>query len=242
MAAFCTKCGAPSNGDTAFCTKCGAPLAAPMSAAPIGAVPTQSAYMPPPSNAPATPYTQPATGYVQPGAAYVQPVAAAPVKGGSALKIILIIVAVFVGLGILSVAGIMFGIWRVSKVVHVSDNGKGGVSITTPGGTYSAGNTPVSASDLGVDLYPGATQEQGAVRINTPKGSAITATYVTSDSIDKVIDFYKGKLGPGASVFQSDKSAVLTLNSEDKKDSVMVTISSDTPSQTKIGILHSKSS
>src|SRR6202044_1149874 len=24
MAAFCTKCGAPSAGDTAFCTKCGA--------------------------------------------------------------------------------------------------------------------------------------------------------------------------------------------------------------------------
>jgi hypothetical protein len=232
MAAFCTKCGAPASGDTAFCTKCGAPLAATVAAAP-----TPAAYTPPPSNAPAAPYTQPAAAYVQPVA-----VAAAPVKGGSALKIILIIVAVFVGLGVLSVAGIMFGIWRVSKVVHVSDNGKGGVAITTPGGTYSAGNTPVSASDLGVDLYPGATQQQGAVRITTPNGSAITATYVTSDSMDKVIDFYKGKLGASASVFQSDKSAVLSLNSEDKKDSVMVTISSDTPGQTKIGILHSKSS
>jgi hypothetical protein len=170
----------------------------------------------------------------------VQPVAAAPVKGGSALKIILIIVAVFVGLGVLSVAGIMFGIWRVSKAVHVSENGKGGISVTTPGGTYSAGNTPVSASDLGIDLYPGATQQQGAVRINTPGGSAITATYETSDSMDKVIDFYKGKMGSSASVFQSDKSAVLSLNSPDKKDSVMVTISAESGGQTKIGILHSK--
>jgi hypothetical protein len=226
MAAFCTKCGAPSAGDTAFCTKCGAPLSAP------AAAPAPYTYTPPPSNAPA--------GYTHPAAGYVQPVAAAPVKGGSALKIILIIVAVFVGLGVLSVAGIMFGIWRVSKAVHVSDNGKGGISVTTPGGTYSAGNTPVSASDLGIDLYPGATQQQGAVRINTPGGSAITATYETSDSMDKVIDFYKGKMGSSASVFQSDKSAVLSLNSPDKKDSVMVTISAESGGQTKIGILHSK--
>jgi hypothetical protein len=252
MAAFCTKCGAPSAGDTAFCTKCGAPLsaptsaapvgAAPTSAAPVGAAPTPAAYIPPASNAPARPYTPPAAAYTQPTAAYVQPVpvGAAPVKGGSALKIILIIIVVFVGIGILCVAGIMFGLWRVSKVVHVSDNGKGGISVTTPGGTYSAGNTPVSASDLGVDLYPGATQQQGAVRVNTPGGSAVSATYVTSDSMDKVIDFYKGKLGATASVFQSDKSAVLTLTNEDKKDSVMVTISSDTPGQIKIGILHSK--
>ena len=37
---------------------------------------------------------------------------------------------IFVGIGILCVAGIMFGLWRVSKVVHVSDNGKGGISVT----------------------------------------------------------------------------------------------------------------
>jgi hypothetical protein len=61
--------------------------------------------------------------------------------------------------------------------------------------------------------------------------------------MDKVIDFYKSKLGSGASVYQSDKSAVLTLTSEDKKDSVMVTISNqDADGKTKIGILHSKSS
>jgi hypothetical protein len=150
---------------------------------------------------------------------------------------------VFVGLGILSVAGIMFGIWRVSKVVHVSNSGGGGVSINTPGGTFSAGNVKVSASDLGVDLYPGATQQQGAVRVSTPNGTAITAVYETSDSMDKVVDFYKSKLGSGASVYQSDKSAVLSLANEDKKDNVMITISNDdSDGKTKIGIMHSKSS
>jgi hypothetical protein len=226
MASFCTKCGTAVAGDNAFCTKCGAPVAA---AASSGAAP--SAYVPPASNAPVA-------------ATYAQPVAVAgPSKGGSsAVKVILIIVAVFVGLGLLSFAGIMFGLWRVSRAVHVSTTG--GVSVTTPGGTLSTGSAgTVSASDLGVDLYPGATQQQGAVRVNTPNGSAITATYVTNDALDKVVEFYKGKLGAGASVFQSDKSAVLSETSDDKKNSVMVTISTEgTNGQTKIGILHSKSS
>lgn len=224
MASFCTKCGATINRDNAFCTKCGAPVGA--------AVSTPAA--PPASFAPAS-NASAATAYAAP--------AAVPAKSGaSPLKIILIIVAVFVGLGILSVAGLMFGIWRVSKAVHVSNNG-GGVTLTTPSGTMTAGNAgTVSSSDLGVDIYPGATQQQGAVRVSTPNGTAITAAYTTNDSLDKVVDFYKGKLGAGASVFQSDKSAVLSLTNEDKKSSVMVTVSSESNGQTKVAILHSTSS
>ena len=216
MASFCTKCGTANTGDNAFCTKCGAPVG--VAAGSVSAAPA--------SNAPVT-------------SAYAQPVAP-PAKGGnSALKIILIIVAVFVGLGILSVCAVMFGIWRVSKAVHVSSNG--GVTVSTPTGTLTEGNAgTVNAADLGVDIYPGATQQQGAVRVSTPNGSAITAAYVTSDSLDKVVDFYKGKLGPSASVFQSDKSAVLSATSDDKKSSVMVTIATESSSgQTKIAILHS---
>ncbi len=133
----------------------------------------------------------------------------------------------------------MFGIYRVSKVVHVSNNGNA-VELTTPGGTFSAGDTAVSASDLGVDLYPGANQQKGAVRISTPKGSTVTAVFETGDSLDKVLSYYKDKLGSGASVFQSDKSAVLTLADDAKKTSVMVTISNeDNDGKTKIAIMHS---
>jgi hypothetical protein len=216
MASFCTKCGTAVTGDNAFCTKCGAPVGAA-----VGSASAASA-----SNAPVA-------------SAYAQPVAP-PAKGGSsALKVILIIVAVFVGLGILSVCAVMFGIWRISKGVHV--NSAGGVTVSTPSGTLTAGNAgSVSSSDLGVDIYPGATQQQGAVRVSTPNGSAITAAYVTNDSLDKVVDFYKGKLGPSASVFQSDKSAVLSETSDDKKSSVMVTIATEASNgQTKIAILHS---
>jgi len=223
MASFCTKCGTAATDDTQFCTKCGAPLGA------VASAPAPLAYTPP-------------AAYGLPAAATVQP---APTGGGSnALKIILIIVGIFVGLGILSVCAVMFGIWRVSKVVRVSSIGNGGaVSVSTPSGTMTAGSdAKVSASDLGVDLYPGATQQQGAVRVSTPGGTAVTAAYTTSDSLAKVVDFYKGKLGAGASVFQSDKSAVLTETDTNKKNSVMVTIEGQSDGTTKFSILHSTSS
>ncbi|MFP5226624.1 MAG: zinc-ribbon domain-containing protein [Acidobacteriota bacterium] len=234
MTGFCTKCGTPLNEGMAFCTKCGA--AAGAAAASAG----PAAYTPPVSNTPAA-YTPPVSSpssYTPP--AYT-PVGAAPPQksGSSAVKIILIIVAVFVGLGILTVGGIMFGIYRVSRAVHVSDNGKG-VELSTPAGSFSAGDTAVSASDLGVDLYPGASQQKGAVRINTPKGSMITAVFETSDPLDKVMGYYKDKLGTGASVFQSDKGAVLTLADETKKTNVMVTIgANDSDGKTAITITHS---
>jgi hypothetical protein len=228
MASFCTKCGATVTGDTQFCTTCGAPLGVTTSAsaAPPAYTPPAGTYVPPASNAPGAPVA-------------VQP---APTGGGSsALKIILIIVGVFVGLGILSVCAVMFGIWRISKGVKVSSTG--GVSVTTPVGTVSTGGAgSVSGSDLGVDIYPGATQQQGAVRVSTPNGSAVTAAYTTSDSLDKVVDFYKGKLGASASVFQSDKSAILSETSTDKKSSVVITIETEANGTTKFGILHSVSS
>lgn len=216
MPGFCTKCGTPNTDDNAFCTKCGAPVGAAVgsvSAAPALNTPVASAY--------------------------AQPVAT-PAKGGNnALKVVLIIVGVFVGLGVLAICAVLFIGWRVSKAVHVSSNG--GVTLNTPSGILSAGNAgSVSSSDLGVDIYPGATQQQGAVRVSTPNGTALTAAFTTNDPLDKVVDFYKGKLGPSASVFQSDKSAVLSETSDDKKSSVMVTIGTEgNNGQTKIAILHS---
>lgn len=271
MTGFCTKCGTPLVEGMAFCTKCGAPagtIAAPANPAayqppaanaPSGYAPpasnapsaytpsaanSPSAYTPPASN-PSSSYMPPASGapgYAGAPAAYT-PVGVAPPQksGSSALKIILIIVVVFVGLGILSVAGIMFGIYRVSRAVHVSNDGKG-VELSTPAGTFSAGDTAVSASDLGIDPYPGANQQKGAVRINTPKGSMVTAVFETNDSLDKVLAYYKDKMGSGASAFQSDKGAVLTLADEAKKTSVMVTIGTDdsnSDGKTTITITHS---
>jgi len=246
MAAFCTKCGAPLNDQTAFCTKCGAPVTAAgsmPSVPPSSYIPpasnAPSSYTPPVSNAPAA-YTPPA--YTPPPAGSYAPVAAAapPAKsGGSALKIILIIVLVFVGLGVLSAGLFGYFVYRASRMVHVSGNGKT-VALSVPGGgTFSAGDADVTASDLGVDPYPGASQQKGALKISTPKGSQITVAFETSDAPDKVVDYYKSKLGSGASVMQSDKGAMLMLADDTKKNSVMVTVgTNDSDNKTTIVIVH----
>lgn len=213
MASFCTKCGAQLNPGTQFCTACGAPAGAAI------ATPAAAPYMPPP-----TP-VQPAAG------------------GNSAVKVILIVVGVIIALGILGVSIFAFTIWRVAHAVHVEGNGEK-VTLHTPGGTFSANNsTTYSASDLGIDLYPGAAGQHGGSKIETPNGSVITGVFLTSDSKDQVVSFYKSKMGSGASVYDTSNGALLTVD-KGNHESVMVTINAE-PSQhegkTQITIVHSHS-
>ena len=213
MASFCSKCGAELSTDAYACTACGAPVAAAVAAAPAAVV------MP------------------------VQPAAAPAKSGSSALKIVLIIVAVFVGLGILGAGAFGFMVWRIAHAVHVSGP-NGQVTMTTPGGTVTANTSETySASDLGTDIYPGAQPSKGSLRMTLPNGSMVSAVYVTGDSKDQVLAFYKGKFGSNASIFDAPTGTVLTLN-KGQQESVMLTI---TPNQsayngkTQITIVHTTS-
>jgi len=49
------------------------------------------------------------------------------------------------------------------------------------------------------------------MRITLPSGSSVTATFVTPDSKDQVVRFYKDKFGSEASVFDSSNSAMITV-------------------------------
>ena len=103
-----------------------------------------------------------------------QPVGAPPPKSGpSVLKVVLIVVAVFVGLGLIGAGVVGYGIYRVARAVHTSPDGQ--VSINTPGGGFSANTTQsVSESDLGVAIYPGATQGKGSLHMNIGGKSMVT--------------------------------------------------------------------
>jgi hypothetical protein len=182
------------------------------------------------------------------GAAAVPPVASQPVvapapSGSSALKIILIIIAVVVGLGVLGLCAAGYSAWRIARAFHV--NGPGGqVTMSTPGGTFTANpEQSYTASELGTDIYPGAQGTKGGMRMELPTGSMVTGVFVTTDSKDQVVAFYKSKFGGNVSVFDSADGAVLTLTKGDK-ESVMVTVSAK-PSQndgkTQIAIVHTKS-
>jgi hypothetical protein len=201
VAAFCTKCGAGLTPGVQFCTACGAP-------APVVPVPP----------------TYPQAGYVQPVGVPVQ-----PASGSSAVKIILIVLGVVVGLGLLSAMIFMFSMWRLSRAIHVNNRGDG-VTLSTKDGSITTGSAAtISAADLGVPIYPGATRREGGVQINSGNGSMVTAVFSTTDSMDKVVDFYRDKVGANASVMQSPTGSVISSGDNDKQG-IMITVGKDASS------------
>ncbi len=163
------------------------------------------------------------------------PAAPAPAKSGSALKIILISLAVIVILVVVGVVGV--GLF-VTKVVH--DNvsikegagGKGEVSINTPAGKLNVSSKPnISEAELGVPIYPGATQQEGTGSISfqgsdQKSGSFGGAAFTTTDAFEKVVDFYKQRLGSKASVWettdQGKRSAVLSVTLENSSRTIVI--------------------
>lgn len=172
-----------------------------------------------------------------------QPVAAPARSGSSALKIILIVLAVVIGLGILGMGAVGYFAWRVAHAIHVSGNGSD-VTLHTPGGTLSANTSETFTSgDLGTDIYPGASSGKGGMHMTLPTGSMVSAVYVTGDSKDQVLAFYKERFGSNASIFDSGDGTVLTVN-KGEQESVVVTItkgSSENEGKTEIHIVHTTS-
>jgi hypothetical protein len=150
-------------------------------------------------------------------------VAAAPAaKSGSPIvKIILIVLAVLIFLGLLSAASCVYFIYRTKqKVTQIQKQ----VQATFPMqvGTREVHPQPVAPAaapappagpvvDTGVATYPGATPWGGGSQVSTGTASMKAQEYTTSDSVDQVLAFYKDKLGPTAMVTQSGGQAVVQV-------------------------------
>jgi hypothetical protein len=170
---------------------------------------------------PTTPVPQP--GSFQP---VPPPVGAPPPKSGSsAVKIILIVVGVIFLLGLI-VAGIVgYGIYRVAHSIHKDANGQ--ITINTPKGAITENpNQTMTASDLGIAIYPGATQGKGGLRLSIAGKSMVTANFLTPDSPDKVMAFYKGLAGPNAQIMSTGTGGMITMQSS--SNSVTVTVNQST--------------
>lgn len=216
MADHCTKCGKELAPGAQFCVACGTPLAA----APVAAgVPMQPVYP-------------------------VQPVPPPASSGPSALKVVLIIVAIVVGLGVLGLGALGFIGWRVAHAVHMAASGDG-VTFNGPQGKLSLnGSQKFSASDLGTEIYPGAQPGKGSMKMSLPTGTMVSAAYVTPDSREQVLAFYKSKMHGAMSTEDTDNGAVLTYNNNNQngqQDTVVITITSNPTEydgKTQIRIVH----
>ena len=178
-------------------------------------------------------------GTTQPGAtagapAFPTPAPGAPQKS-SALKIILIVVAVIVVFGILAIGAFSFFAYRIARHSRVH-NENGNVRVETPFGTVNTTTDPNEAArNLGIDSYPGAEVVKGTTSDMT-MGNMHTASadFETSDPVATVAEFYKSKV-PNANVVSStgdhyaiistDKKNMLTINIEPKNGRTRIHIS-----------------
>src|SRR5215468_351472 len=124
----------------------------------------------------------------------------------SALKIVLVIVGVIVLIGVLGVATIGIIGYRIAKSSKVSQKGEN-VKVETPFGSMETSTDPQkTAEELGIDIYPGAeVQKEGTASVTFGSLHTVTAKFESTDSVDKVCDFYRSKV-PNATVQSSDQS------------------------------------
>src|ERR1700693_516582 len=214
MASFCSKCGAELSADTRFCQGCGAPTG--FTAVPAPTVPA--------------------------GQVAVAPAPAVTAPSSGTLKVVLIIVGAIVCLGMLSAVAVMFGLWRISRSVHVDR--AGGMTITTPAGKFSSGRTStahLTESEVGAPIYPGAIAEEGGFKLGADSGSMATYVFKTSDSVAQVLAFYRNKFGPKTSVIETPQGGIVTAAKNDN-EGVMVTVGRDeNEDKTSIAITHTTS-
>jgi hypothetical protein len=142
-------------------------------------------------------------------AASSQPIAPGPPPSSgssSALKVVLLIVGAVVFIGILGMVTCGIIVHRAIKSAKVSQKGDN-TKIETPFGNIEASNDPQkTAEELGIDIYPGAqVQKAGTASVTFGSLHTVTANFESSDSVDKVCDFYRSKF-PNATVQSSDQT------------------------------------
>jgi len=79
------------------------------------------------------------------------------------------------------------------------------VTVQSSEGTMKMGQGVVDVASLGVPIYAGATQDDGALSLSGSKGTAQMAAFTTADPFDKVYDFYRTKMPAGAQKMKVDE-------------------------------------
>jgi hypothetical protein len=207
MAKFCTKCGSPVEETLKFCPKCGNALTQATAPAPGAAAPPVPAPGAPPA-----------------------PAAAAPAaKAGSpVLKIVLIVLGVIVLFSLLGIGACVFGIYKARQKVHqLAESARVTHTFGTPEvhaeKTPESSETPTTAAAIPDDLaYPGATATESGGNISFGGIGVSGQEYETSDPVDKVVAFYKEKLGSKAMLQESEGKTTIVLSGSNGMVTVII--------------------
>ena len=152
------------------------------------------------------------------------PVSQPQAQSNSALKIVLIVVAAIVALGVIGVGTATFIAMRIARHSRI-ENRDGNVRVQTPfGSVQSSDNADEAARNLGIDLYPGAEVVKG--NMATIGGMrTVEVEFESNDSARKINSFYTAKF-PNANVTSKDSNQY-TIVSTDKKNLITINIEPD---------------
>lgn len=123
----------------------------------------------------------------------------------------------------------------------VEGDGKGGTVTTTndKGETVKFGSSSdVDLAEFGVDVYPGAKAPEGGggmSKVEGPQGTMVTAVFVTSDSVEKVLEYYKGKFSDPKTM-SSPEGGFVTGKTKDGHDVTATAAKADGKNETNLSI------
>jgi hypothetical protein len=158
-----------------------------------------------------------------------------PRSSGNYVAIAILLLALIVVVAGVAIWG---GLGLLSSAVHIHVNeqgaGKKEVSISTPVGSLEV-NKGVNEANLGLPIYPGATrmEDKDSATVNIDiadeaKVQVLAGKFQTTDSIDKVRDFYHARLGDQVTKYRDrDENGKTVFELKHDKQDKVVTLKDD---------------
>lgn len=118
-------------------------------------------------------------------------------------------------------------VYSANGATVTTDTSQNTVTVQSSEGTFKAGKGVVDVGSLGVPVYAGATQDEGAFSVSGTKGSGQMVAFTTSDAFDKVYQFYHEKMPAGSEKMkmeEGDSSVAEFVTGQDKPGSMQTMV------------------
>jgi hypothetical protein len=117
-------------------------------------------------------------------------------------------------------------VYSANGATVTTDTSKNTVTVQSSEGTFKAGKGVVDVASLGVPIYGGASEDEGAFSVTGQKGSGQMIAFTSNDSFDKVYQFYHDKMPTGSEKMKMEEgdSSVAEFVTGDNKPGELQTM------------------